>query len=214
MRVLVKIASRSRPDSLKWVMLAYEKLWSHNGRTGFLISADEDDVAMRDFKNPTKMPCAIVYSHSRSKIDAINRDVAHPDWDILVVGSDDSIPKTEGWDNKIRHEFIKNFPDFDGLLWPKDGFNNRIVCFPIIGRKYYERFGYIYHPSYQSLYCDDEQTLVAKRLGKLKQSDSVVFDHLHYRNKKRKRDALDARNEAHMNSDYDNYKKRLFANFP
>lgn len=213
-RVLIKIASRSRPDALAKVMSQYEKLSSGNPRTGFLISLDSDDPSMWNFKNPTKMPCAIVYGISKSKIDAINRDLIDQDWEYLVVGSDDAVPLTQDWDDLIRQDFEKNFDSTDGVMWYPDGYNYRICCQPIIGRKYYERFGYIYHPSYLSLYCDDELTNVAKKLGLLKQGDSVKFDHGHYRNRKRTRDALDSRNEAHMKKDYENYRDRMRAFFP
>ncbi len=210
MRVLVKIPSRSRPDALRNVMTAYERLSSGNPRTGFLISLDEDDLSMADFVNPTKMPCAIALGHSDSKIHAINRDVEKPDWDILVVGSDDCVPKTKDWDNHMR----KDFEGFDGIIWYPDGWNYRICCQPVMSRAYYELFNYIYHPSYKSLYCDNELTMVAKKLGKLKQSESVKFDHLHYRNRKRMRDTLDKKNESFMKEDYERFRDRVRANFP
>jgi hypothetical protein len=49
----------------------------------------------------------------------------------------------------------------------------------IMGRKYYERFGYIYHPSYQSLWCDNEAMEVAQMLGKYWYMGIQLFDHLH-----------------------------------
>lgn len=213
MRVLIKIPSRSRPDALRNVMLSYERLSSGNPRTGFLISLDSDDPTMGPFVNPTKMPCSIVYGVSESKIHAINRDVNLPDWDILVVGSDDCVPKTKGWDDHMRKDFETFFDNTDGVCWFPDGWNYKICCQPVLGRTYYERFKYIYHPSYKSLYCDNELTNVAKKLGKLKQSESVKFDHLHYRNRKRGRDELDKKNEAHMLHDYTLYRDRMRAGF-
>lgn len=213
MKVLIKIPSRSRPDALKWTMTAYESKWSGNPRTAFLISADTDDLTMVGFKNPTKLPCSVVYGTSESKIHAINRDVGGVDWDILVVGSDDCVPQTGGWDDHMRKDFEQFFDNTDGLIWYPDGWNYRICCQPVLGRAYYERFNYIYHPDYKSLYCDNELTNVAKKLGKLKQSESVKFDHLHYRNRKRHRDELDKRNEAHMKHDYELYRDRMRNHF-
>lgn len=213
MKVLIKIPSRGRPEALHRVMAEYEKLWSGNPATAFLISLDNDDLNMIGFSNKTKIPCTIVYGESKSKIDAINRDVAEANWDVLIVGSDDAVPKTQCWDEVIRGQFAQ-FQGTDGALWPNDLFNYRICCQPVIGRAYYNRFGYIYHPSYLSLYCDDEFTNVGKKLGLLKGAPTLQFEHLHYRNRKRQRDELDKKNEAHMKRDYELYRDRMRAHFP
>ena len=61
-----------------------------------------------------------------------------------------------------------NYPDTDGVLWFNDGFQgNRLNTLCILGKKYYERFNYIYHPDYISLYCDEEQTNVARNMNKM-----------------------------------------------
>jgi hypothetical protein len=49
----------------------------------------------------------------------------------------------------------------------------------ILGKTFFDRFGYIYHPNYTSLFCDDEQTSVAKILGKYKFIDNQIFIHKH-----------------------------------
>ena len=68
--------------------------------------------------------------------------------------------------NSIRQKMIKHFPDTDGVLWFFDGWRKDLNTLCIIGRKYYERFGYIYHPDYKSFWCDAEFTEVANKLKK------------------------------------------------
>jgi hypothetical protein len=65
-----------------------------------------------------------------------------------------------------------------------------------MGRDYYKRFNYIYHPSYLSVYCDNEATEVAKRLGKYLYKPDSVYTHLHPSNVSAHWDALYEKNES------------------
>ena len=128
--------------------------------------------------------------------------------------SDDMVCQVAGWDEVIRSAMEKYFPDLDGMLWFNDGYQDRISTLTIWGRKYYDRFGYIYHSDYSSLFCDEEQTQVAKRLGKLKYFDSVLFKHEHcINNQAVRRDKLYDRNERYYRMDEKVYKQRESNNF-
>ena len=59
------------------------------------------------------------------------------------------------------------YPNTDGVLWFNDGNQgNRLNTLCILGKKYYERFNYIYHPDYTSLWADNEFMDVANLLNK------------------------------------------------
>jgi hypothetical protein len=62
-----------------------------------------------------------------------------------------------------------------GDVYKRQDFNT--LC--ILGKKYYDRFGYIYHPSYKSFWCDNEFTDVANELGKQTFIDKVIIRHVH-----------------------------------
>jgi hypothetical protein len=113
-------------------------------------------------------PCAykqIFYSENKSKIQACNADmdrITYP-WDIVILVSDDMIPRVKGYDDVIRNYMMSKFPDTDGILWFNDGYQeDRLNTLCVFGRKMYESFGYIYHPSYKSLFCDTELTDLCK----------------------------------------------------
>jgi hypothetical protein len=148
------------------------------------------------------------------KIAAYNEPVPG-DWDILVVTSDDMIPQVEGWDLRIIADMEKHFPDTDGVLWYNDGFTqDRLNTLPIVGRKYYERTGYIYNHSYKSLWADNEFTEVAQRLGRIKYSDDVLFLHDHPANNAAAiYDEVYRSNDAHYAYDRDVYTRRKSLNF-
>ena len=124
-----------------------------------------------------------------SKVDAINRDVNEFlevfEADIIINMSDDMIYTTFGFDDIIRNEFrfedtMGGGNDFDRCVHFPDGATNQIlISMSILGRAYYERDKYIYHPHYRSLYCDEEVMDVAKMRGCYKYVDKHIFKHLH-----------------------------------
>jgi hypothetical protein len=148
-----------------------------------VVSVDNDDPVMNNpemisFLN--EIPNLKYYfSDNKSKIEAINADIPDSDWDILVLISDDMIPEVKGFDNIIRQKMEEHYPDTDGVLWFFDGWRKDLNTLCILGRKYYDRFGYIYHPSYESFWSDAEFTDVANLLNKQTYFDQVIIRHLH-----------------------------------
>jgi hypothetical protein len=103
----------------------------------------------------------IYYSPNKSKIEACNANMKEIDWewDIVVLVSDDMIPRIAGWDVTIRTHMNTYFPDTNGILWFNDGYQgDKLNTLCVYGRKFYESQGYIYHPDYKSLFCDTELT--------------------------------------------------------
>jgi hypothetical protein len=192
-----------------------------------LVSLDIDDVTMN---NPStiqklteyvqKYPERIVvkYGHSKSKIDAINRDVNELkdkfNFDILVNFSDDMEFIQHSFDEVIRDKFYLNYPDTDGNIYFNDGFvSDKISTMSIIGRKYYDKFNYIYHPSYHSLWCDNEYTEVAKRNQKILYFHENIFRHNHPANVGGFMDEQLIKTESYSEIDRQNYEQRFNNNF-
>jgi hypothetical protein len=143
-----------------------------------LVSADIDDEQMDielDFKNSI-----ICFGVSKSKVDAINRDIelAEKDWDIIVNMSDDMRFTFYGFDEIIRQQFEDG--DLDKLIHiPDQDAKSALATMYIAGRDYYERFGFIYNPVYHSLFCDNEVHEIAIKLGKYRFVNcSGVLEHL------------------------------------
>lgn len=185
MKILFKFPSRSRPEkffkTLKNIILNTVD-WSN-----YLISAtlDENDLTMNNDsvkeKLKTEYPLVEVWwGRSRNKVDAINRDVnISYDWDIIVLVSDDMEFIAYGFDDMIRRDF-KLEESLDRVIHYTDGFDHDpIISLPVLGREWYNHWGYIYNPVYVSLFCDEELYLVAKQLGKLYTSDFKIVRHNH-----------------------------------
>lgn len=215
-RVLVKIPTRSRPGKFFKCLDRYYDLLSGKNQVHFLITCDLDDVTMnckdvrRRLENYPNLK--VYFGEGKSKVEAYNRDIdKHMDFDILVVTSDDLIPQVRGYDDIIVNSMRKFFPDTDGVLSFSDGSAGALLnTYPIMGKKYYQRFGYAYHPHYKSLFCDNELTEVSKILNKLRHNSLVLFKHANpYCNiasgEKYECDALYQRNEA-----LDSYDRAVF----
>lgn len=222
LKILVKFPTRSRGHKFINVLSEYINKSQDKSRVKYLISYDSDDPTMTapvieglikafPFVNMT-----FARGESKNKIHACNRDVNDykEDWDIIVLGSDDMLPQVHGWDFTIRQEMMKNFPSLDGALWFNDSHQPRVCTFSIMGRPYYERFKYLYHPDYISLWCDNEYTDVAMKAGKMKYYEQVLFKHFHpawmgdgaF-------DALYRKNEAYFKQDQQTYLRRKAIGF-
>ena len=218
-KILLKFPTRSRPQTFLNVLRLLVENSSNPKDINYLVSYDIDDPTMQGkiIEKTMSIPkyIAMFSGHSHSKIHACNRDINQvTGWDIVVLMSDDMIPQTYGWDEIIRQKMQKHFPDTDGALWFNDGYQDRICTLNIFGKKYYDRFGYLYHPHYTSLWCDNEMTEVAKRLEKLQYFPDVIFKHEHPMNNTRvRKDRLYDKNESYYHADEKVYKKRELINF-
>jgi hypothetical protein len=213
MKILIKFPTRSRPEKFFEVLDKYISMLEEPENTHFLVSCDLDDPSMFNPEVIERLNgyrnLVLRFGMNRNKIEAINADMEGRDFDILLLASDDMIPQQEGYDTVIRQNFKKFFPDTDGVLWFNDGYqgkNLNTLC--ILGKKYYDRFGYIYHPSYVSLWCDTEFTEVSKILNKVKYIDHVIIKHEHPVWLGQEWDDLQKKNDSFNNRDMDIFIKR------
>lgn len=189
MKILIKFASRSRPYKFFNCIKNINDHQVSNNLT-ILCSLDEDDQSMNTpeikdwFARYRKNGIISCYGKSKNKIDAINRDMHQaPEWDILINFSDDMLFVKKGFDQVIMNDMVSNFPDLDGVLHYHDGhkYGAQLMTMSIMGKKYYDRFNYIYHPDYISLWSDNEAMDVAKMLARYKYmgDGNIIFNHNH-----------------------------------
>lgn len=183
-KLLVKFPTRGRPDKFFTVLDRYYYGAKRKDLTSFLVTCDLDDASMNNDAVRQKLQgyknLAVIYGNSKSKIEAVNADMIHaPEYDIILLASDDMVPEEKGYDEIIRQKMTDLHPDTDGVLWFFDGYRRDFNTLCILGKKYFERFGYIYHPSYKSFWCDNEFTDVANQLGKQTFIDKVIIRHIH-----------------------------------
>ena len=185
MKFLIKFPTRSRPEAFFITLNKYIENFSSKNEYIILISCDIDDLSMNNMNVINRLNSyanlKYFYSKRTTKIDAINRDIdkIEYDWDVLISAADDMIPIVKDYDLKIQSEMINSFPDLDGCLWFFDGTSRQTNTQTIMGKKYYDRSGWIYYPKYKTWYCDNEHTEYCLSIRKLKFVDECIILHQH-----------------------------------
>ena len=189
MKLLIKFPTRGRPARFLETLRLYSSMMSGKHSVIFLVIIDSDDETMQApdvRKAMNSIPNVVVsVGEHTSKIGAINDDTVSKfmDWDVLLLASDDMIPQVNGYDDIICSKMEECFHGTDGVLWFNDGYtSNRLDTLCILGKVYYERFGYIYHPEYSSLWCDNEFMDVFKLNGRYKYFPECIIKHQHWAN--------------------------------
>jgi hypothetical protein len=219
MKILVKFPTKGRKNKFLNTLKKYYQLCDNIDNLQFLLTIDEDDLEMNSpdtieilnsFQN-----LKFVIGNSVSKIDAINRDInINEGWDIILLASDDMIPQIKGYDTIILNKMSQYYPNTDGVLWFNDGFQgNRLNTLCILGKKYYERFNYIYYPDYKSTWCDNEFMDVANILGKQTYFEEVIIKHEHPDWGYGGRDLIHSQNNRNLIFDKNLYDQRKLINF-
>jgi len=217
MKLVIKFPTRGRSSKFLFAIKQYID-YLDDKSTQIIVTCDNDDEDMKQphikevlskYNNIT-----LLFGDNKGKIDAINADIENINFDIILLASDDMLPKVKGFDTIIKNEMIKNFSDTDGVLWFNDGHKkNTLNTLCILGKKYYERFNYIYYPKYISVWCDNEFMDVANILNKQKYFDKVIIEHQHPDWGFGNRDEIHILNSKHEKHDRELYNKRKSLNF-
>ena len=182
-RLLFKYPTRGRPELFRKTLQKYYDMITGRYQYQFLISMDTDDQLMncREIRSflDEKKNLRYVYGDSKTKIEACNADMEGVEFDILILVSDDMIPINPEFDWVIVSSMLEYFPDLDGALHFHDGSESgaKIITQSIMGVNLYHYFGYIYHPAYRSLWCDNEFTDIVRKMGKVRYIENVIVRH-------------------------------------
>jgi hypothetical protein len=194
MNFLIQFPTYSRGQKFLGVLSNWVHRASHKHRLFFNINCDAADLTMTseyvqkrieflfDTYGNNDMSYKIHYDDNTEKISAINNHIPNYGWDIVVCASDDMVPQVMDWDDEIAQAMEEHFPGMDGCVYFDDGSHSAkdLVTLSIMGSQLYNQFGYIYHPDYKSLYCDNEFTEVMRHHNKLKYINKKIITHEHW----------------------------------
>ncbi len=216
-KILFAFATRSRPERALFLLKQYQKYIHDKENSIIHLSCDVDDETMNNESIiellKTFNGVKYFFGENKTKLDAVNANISGYDWDIVVGLQDDLYPLVPGFDNIIREEMKNAFdPDLDGVLFLFDG-ALQICTTPCMGRRFYNRFGYLNYPGYKSLFADSELTEVSERLGKLKRVNKVLLEHKHPTRANIPYDELYRRNDSFWDEDQELFEKRKENNF-
>ena len=144
------------------------------------------DVFSHDFFSDKDLK--MVHGNFGTCVSAANNAVLtgitdNPDSDIIILVSDD-FECPENWDalltEKILSAYGENHKEEKFAVQVSDGVVSHILTIPIISRAAYAETGYIYHPSYISMYADNDLRDVFYRHFKILEARDLVFRHVHW----------------------------------
>jgi hypothetical protein len=170
-KFLFKFPSRGRPEKFKSTLVKHIECLSNEHEYKFIFSFDNDDEKMnndeiKDFIFNLGINYEVHYGDNKNKIEAINANLENQNFDILMLIADDMIPTRKNYDIIISDIFdvapkgLDSTVHFYTARWA-----DLLDIWCIMGKKYYDRFKYIYHPDYKSIFCDNEYTEVATILN-------------------------------------------------
>jgi len=180
-KILIKMPTLNRPDSLIKSLDSFYQNKSGRFEISFIISANSNDLNTNNKSVRNKIKeyegAKIFFGNHKNKVESYNADIGKTDFDIIIAASDDMVVVEKDYDEIIIKNMEKYFPDTDGVLWFDTGENNITDTLSIMGKKYYERFNYVYNNCYNGYYCDDEFTRVAFKLGRLRRINKKIIVH-------------------------------------
>ena len=118
--------------------------------------------------------CDIWYGEKLTFPKAINYLASQLDFDALVCGSDNLLPDTPNTPDLIEKSFCGST---DGVIWADDGLMRAQATHPIVGRQWYDRYGYILDEGFSHYFCDTDLHFQAKNQGKLIKNFDIKFKH-------------------------------------
>ena len=213
MRINIIHPSRSRPEQAA----ATAKAWLSSAKdmvnVDYYISLDKDDPTHDRYCELFHPIAMKTVNENRSAIDAINNAAR---WarchgaELFIIVSDDFNTPPFHWDAMLL-EALEGKEDF--LVKTQDGCQPWIITLPIMDRKYYERFGYVYNPDYYHMFADTEMTHVGHLLGKVITLDMVI-KHNHYTQRNgQPKDAINEKNDKTWAQGEKLYIERFLRNF-
>jgi len=142
-------------------------------------------------------PARVVWNYGlHCSVDATNHAAACAVGKVLVVISDDIYP-CENWDRELK-KVKQLWGSEECVVRVKTGGTmdkHGLLTVQILNRKRYEKLGYLFHPSYLSMYADNEFTAHAEQDGVVVNTD-IVMPHHHWSNGMRQMDPVyEAQNE-------------------
>lgn len=218
--------SRGRPE--KSFHTAIDWITKAGTKTELIISLDDSDPRCKQYEKyymnfhllEEHDRCSYyaghkdIYNNNTCVVEATNHAAKEATGDILVYLSDD-FKCPDSWGQLVLKEFEnENRP----LLIKVDDclqkFEVPVLTIPIMNRALYERLGYFWHPSYKSMFCDEDLYWTARKLGALKFCPHLKFPHEHPANGKAPDDETYRRSALNWNQGKAMFAHRKMQGFP
>lgn len=207
MKISIIHPSRQRPDMAASTKSKWLNRADCRENIEYRVVCDEDDPQLGRYEYIIGN-ILVCQNHNHSCITAINFGALHSNGNLLIVVSDD-FDCPEHWDTLLL-EALQGKEDY--CVKTDDKYQPFIITLPIMDRKYYNRFNYIYNPSYLHMFCDTEMSAVAWMLGRYIKVN-ITFIHNHYTTGAMAKDEINEKNDKSWQQGETLFHKRIEENF-
>jgi ABC-type polysaccharide/polyol phosphate transport system ATPase subunit len=184
-RISLLLPTRGRSELLRRFLESVLARSERPDLVEVVVYADEDDPSSHGFKveglevRTLVGPRASMGDYNMACFEGSRGE-------IVVLGNDDVVIQTRGWDRKVR-EMHAAMQDRVYLAYPNDLFKGRgLSAFPILSRAACQLLGEPFPRAYRGAFIDYHLLDIFKRLerhghSRLIYLEDVVFEHMHYR---------------------------------
>lgn len=198
------VPTRGRPE---WL----QRLWDGINATverldvlEMVVVADEDDDATLALLPTLDPKPIVVVGPDRLPIPKWVDGEAESLGGIVMLASDDIVPVTPGWDDRVREAFQK-WPDRIGMVYTDDGLRHDLMGpHPFVSREWLDAVGYYLPDGFMHQCIDTWIREVATRIGRVQYLGDVLLQHLHHVNRKAPKEAY-ARTDQYVHIDRAHY---------
>lgn len=193
MKISLLHPSRGRPDKAR----ATANRWIE------LAGKEVEHLVCVDFDDPTLPKYQLLFpyhfaSDAKSLVEATNNGAKHITGDIIIYLSDD-FDCFDNWALEIE----KYFKDGELVLLKVDDglqkFHVPVLTIPIMSKALLNHLGYFFHPDFKSMHCDEHLYQRCMKLGVIKFSPQLKFQHNHVSNGKAPDDETYRRSAGNWN---------------
>lgn len=176
MKISILCPTRGRPESVERLLKSIRETTSEMPEVVLYI--DDDDGDSRDWVQFETASLKRIIGPRKTLSDCWNECAKHATGDILMMGADDLVFRTKGWDKMVINTF-ESHPDKFIFLHGDDGhWGNQFGTHGFIHRKWYDTLGYFTAPYFSADYADTWLNDIANTLGR-RVYLNFVTEHLH-----------------------------------
>jgi hypothetical protein len=184
-KISILLPTRGRKSLAERFMASAIKLSKSPEKIEFILYVDEDDLESQTI-TVDNFECRMVIGPRCNMGVCNSRCLKESVGEIIILGNDDVVIRTAGWDEKIRimHDSL---PDQIYLAYPNDlNKGEKLSAFPVMSRKTCDLVSQPFPIIYKGAFIDTHLMEIFIRLKKIGNDriiymNDVVFEHLHFR---------------------------------
>tara|TARA_Y100000592_G_C5419912_1_gene292634 strand:- start:19 stop:1086 length:1068 start_codon:yes stop_codon:yes gene_type:complete len=198
--------TRNRPNNCERFIKSVYNSARTRKNVEMLFYVDNDDPAITSYKSldwhaqkeyEGFKNIKFIYGEPKSVSISWNDLAEECIGDVLIMGNDDLVYQTDGWDEKLDQELNIYKDDNIYVAWMNDNINFEKHCaFPIVSRQWYECLGRFTPGCFNFGYNDTWIFDVGKMLDRCHYIPFIKAEHLHFSTGKSEMDDTYARNRT------------------